>query len=278
MSTPPPPQGPYGPPNPYGGQQPPQGPYASGPYPQQPPPQQPYGTPYPQQQPYGWGAPPTAPPPRRRRTGLVLGIVGGVVALVVAVVVGLALVGEKVTGGSFPKAEYTLALPQTLVDGRYELAKDLSDTEGQKVEKEAEGAWDAKDMRAVVGQYSLGGDQTKGTLVVSGMYGRFNHTELTRKNMMRGAAEGAGAKVAVPAQDFHPEGAQGITVSCEVLTQTQLGTRVTVPVCGWADGNTGASVAEVTTAGMSQDPSEVDLDKAAATTAQIRKEMRKPIG
>ena len=278
MSTPPPPQGPYGPPNPYGGQQPPQGPYASGPYPQQPQPQPPYGTPYPQQQPYGWGAPPMAPPPRKRRTGLVLGIVGGVVALIVAIVVGLAMVGAKVTGGSFPEAKYALSLPRTLVDGRYELAKDLSDTEGQKVESEAEGAWDAKDVRAVVGQYSLGGDQTRGTLVVSGMYGRFNHTELTRKNMMRGAAEGAGAKVAVPAQDFHPEGSDGITVSCEVLTQTQLGTRVTVPVCGWADGNTGASVAEVTTATMSQDPSEVDLDKAAATTARIRTEMRKPIG
>lgn len=279
MSTP---QGPYGPQNPYGQQfpQPPQSPYAPGPYGQQQPygqppvpqPQQPpYGNPYPQQQPYGWGAPPVAPPPKRSRTGLILGIAGGAVALIVAATGGL----SRVTGTDFPTAEYTLDLSKTLLNDRYELTQDLSVSKGQAIEAEANG--DTKDLKAAIGLYSLGGDQTKGTLVVSGMYGRFKNTDRLRTSMLEGAAKGDGVKVAVPAQDFHPDGADGVTITCEVLSKNQLGTEVTVPVCGWMDGNTGASVAEATTATMTQDPSEVDLDKAAATAAQVRSEMRKRI-
>ncbi|MET7450994.1 hypothetical protein ABZT03_03670 [Streptomyces sp. NPDC005574] len=287
---PPPPQAPHGgqpQPGPYG--PPPQGPHAAGPYgPPQGPPAAPYGqqpaapygapAPYPPQQYGGWGAPPAfPPPPRKRRVGLVLGIVGGVVGVIVAVVVALVLVGSAASGG-FPEAHFTLSLPRTLVEGRYELTQDLSDSEGQKIKDEADGAWDAKVTGSVVGQYSPGGDATKGTLVVSGMYGRFKNTDETRDNMMKGAAQGAAAKVAVQPKDFRPSGSGGVTITCEVLTRSQAGTALTVPVCGWADDNTGASVAEVTVATMSQDPSEVDLEAAAETTAKIRSDMRKPIG
>ncbi|MDT0474691.1 hypothetical protein RM863_21450 [Streptomyces sp. DSM 41014] len=282
-----PPQPPYGQPpqqNPYGQQPPPPGPgpYAQqppqqGPYPP-PPGQQPYGAgPYPQQQPpYGWGAP-MAPPPKKRRTGLILGIVGGVVGLVVVGVVVLAMIGSKVVNSGFPEAEFVLALPKTLVDESYQLSEDLSRSEGQKIVDEADGSWDAKVDGAAVGRYSLGGDETKGTLVVSGMYGRFKNTDLARKNMMKGAAQGAGAKVAVPPKDFHPEGADGLTVTCEVLTQTQAGTELTLPICGWADENTGASIAEVTADTVVKDPADIDLAKAAATTLKVRSEIRKAI-
>lgn len=128
-----------------------------------------------------------APPPRKRR-GLVLGIVGGVVALIVVVVAALALAGSK--GGGFPEAKNKLVLSKTLLAGRYTLSQDLSGSEGQKIEDEADGSWDAKDTHAVVGQYALGGDQTKGTLVVSGMYGRFKRTDQARNSMMKGAQEG----------------------------------------------------------------------------------------
>ena len=282
MSTP---QGPYGSQNPYHQQfpQPPQGPYAPGPYGQQPtygqqqpygpppvPPQQPpYGNPYPQQQPYGWGMPPLAPPPKRNRAGLILGIVGGVVVLAVAATGGL----ERVTGTGYPAAEYTLDLPRTLLSDRYELAEDLSVSKGRALESEANA--DTKDLKAAIGLYGLGGDQTKGTLVVSGMYGRFKNTDRIRTSMLNGAAKGDGAQLAVSAQDFHLD---GTTITCEVLTKSQSGTELTVPVCAWADDNTAASVAEGTAATMSQDPSEADLDKAAATAAQIRSEMRKRIG
>ncbi|MFE3038371.1 hypothetical protein ACFXKY_42780 [Streptomyces canus] len=276
MSTPPPPQSPYGAPNPYGSQNP----YATGPY-GQPQPQPPYGTPYPQQQQaagYGWGAPPMAPPPPpKRRRGLVVGGIGGVVGLVVLIVVGYAVLQSAAKSTGYPAAEYTLSLPKTLLIGRYELAQDYSDSEGQKIMDAADGYSQAKVDGVVVGQYSLAGNTTEGSLVVSGMYGRFKDPGATRNNMMKGAGKAEGTKVALAPQDFRPDGSDGTTVTCEVLTKTQAGTDMTVPVCAWTDANTGASVAELRASTMAQDPSDVDLDKLAATTLQIRSEMRKPI-
>lgn len=265
MSTP---QGPYGPQHSYG-PPPAQGPYAGGPYGsygQQP--QQAYG---------GWGAPPMPPPPRKSRTGLVIGIVGGVVALVVAVVVGLAMVGSKVESG-LPDAEYQLTLPQTLLNGRYELTDDMSDTQGRKVEDEMNGAWDAKVTKARVAQYGLGGRTTEGVLVISGMYGRFQHLAALRGGMFKGLGESDGVTVAVPAKDFRPDGAD-TTITCEVVTQKQRGgtATLTYPACAWADGNTAAMVAEMTASGLHKDPADVDLEAAAKTTLQVRSEARKSI-
>ncbi|MET8245749.1 hypothetical protein ABZV31_15790 [Streptomyces sp. NPDC005202] len=213
------------------------------------------------------------PSPKKRRTGLILGIVGGGVGVLVAIVVLLALIGLKAESG-FPEAKMRLTLPKVLLDEKYELTEDLSDSEGQKIADEADGAWDAKVTAGVVGRYSLGGDETKGTLVVSGMYGRFKNTGEARDNMMKGAAEGDGATLGVAPKDFD----LGITITCEVLTQEQLGTKTTLPVCGWADPNTGASVAEVAAETMTQDPSDVDLEAAARNTLKIRSEMIKAIG
>lgn len=277
---PPPPPGPYGrqpPPPPYGQQAtPPQGPYARqppqspGPYGQQPPgPQGPYA-PY-AQQPYGWGAPPVVPPPKKRRVGLVLGIVGGVI---VSIVVVLALIGLLAESG-FPAAKFELTLPKTLLDGRYELAQDLSDSQGRRIKDEADGAWDAKVTDAVVGQYTLGGDQTKGVLVISGMYGRFQNTNEARDNMLKGAAEADGVTLAGGPKTFTQDGLP--TVSCEVLTQKKLGTTMTYPVCAWTDDNTGAMVAPMTEKTATQDPSDVQLSFYARLTLQVRSETVKPI-
>ncbi|WP_053754926.1 hypothetical protein [Streptomyces sp. MMG1533] len=274
MSTPPPPQSPYQPQppqNPYG-PQPPQGPYGA-PHPQQPYPQQPYGqqsapppygAPYPQQ-PNGW-VPPT---PKKTRAGLVLGIVGGVVAVIA---VGI---GVKINSG-YPASEYALTLPKTLLDDRYRLTEDLSDAEGQEVEDEMDGAWDAKVVDAKVGTYGLDGDETKGAFMVSGMYGRFKNPDDDRDSMLEGAAQAESATLAVSPKDFRPSGSD-ITVTCEVVTQQRLGTTMTYPVCAWADGNTAAVVAEVTPDAYTQDPSEVDLEAAAETALRIRSEIRKPI-
>jgi hypothetical protein len=117
----------------------------------------------------------------------------------------------------------------------------------------------------------------KGTLVISGMYGRFKNTGLARDNMMEGAAGGDGAKVAVKPKDFKPAGSD-VTVTCEVLVQTQLGTEITIPVCGWVDGNTGASIAEITADTVTKKPAQVDLAAAAEAAVKIRDEIRKPIG
>ncbi|MFI9249638.1 hypothetical protein [Streptomyces sp. NPDC053069] len=272
----PPPQYPNQPQPPYGQQ--PQPPYGR-------PPQAvpgPYGAPYPpQQQPYppqlhtqqpyaAWGMPPMAPPPKKRRVGLVLGIVGGVVT---AGVVGLVLIGA-LAGSGFPEAKNKLTLPRTLLDGRFQLARDLS--EGKKIEDEADGAWDAKDTRGVVGTYDLGGDATRGTLAVSGMYGRFRNSDEARRNMLKGASEAQGVTVAAPRRDFTQDGSP--TVSCEVLTQKRFGATLTYPLCAWNDGNTGAAVGWITAKTAQQDPSDVDLAFYAKVTLQIRSEAVEPIG
>jgi hypothetical protein len=213
------------------------------------------------------------PPPKKRRVGMILGIVGGALAVVVIGIVAVAMLGSEVDK-SFPKAEYKLTIPKTVLDGRYTLTQDLSDTQGKQIEDEADGAWDARDTKAAVGQYAATDPAKKNAgVVISGMYGRFKNTDLARKNMMKGAAKSDGAEVAVPAKDFEPAGSD-VTITCQVLTKQQA----TIPMCAWADGNTGATVAEITPEIALQDPSEVDLDAAAATAAKIRSEIRKPIG
>jgi hypothetical protein len=211
------------------------------------------------------------PPPKKRRIGLVLGIVGGVVTLGV---VGLVLLGLLVESG-LPEAKNRLTLPHKLLDDKYVLAEDLSATEGKKVEEEAEGAWNAKDIHSLVGRYSPGGDDTKGMLLVSGMYGRFMHKDDVRSHMLKGATEADGVTVAEPAKDVTPPGAD-TTISCEVLTQTKAGMTITYPVCAWADGNTAAVVGEL--ALPPGDSADVDLDTAARHTLKVRSEMLKPIG
>jgi hypothetical protein len=203
---------------------------------------------------------------------MVVGIVGGVVALAVA---GLLIIGWSVQQ-NFPEAEYKLELPQTMLNANYELAEDLSDTEGRKIEDEAEGAWDAKDVTAVVARYTLHGDENAGSMSVSGMYGRFQNTDEARDNMMEGAAQATGVTVAVEPQDFHPNGSD-VTITCQVLTTVQAGTEVTVPMCAWADDNTGATIADIETETLTQDPDDVDLEKAAETALRVRDELRQPI-
>ncbi|MEW1829334.1 hypothetical protein [Streptomyces sp. NPDC088196] len=213
------------------------------------------------------------PPPKKRRVGLVLGVVGGAVVAGVATIVALALIGQKVEGG-FPEADFALTLPKTLIDGRFELASDLSDTQGQTIEDEADGAWDARDTVGVVGTYALNGDASKGTLALSGMYGRFKNTDKARVSMLKGAGEATGVTVAVPRKDF-AEG--GVTISCEVLSQQKSGVTLTYPTCSWADGNTAAAVAWTTAKTLTQDPEDVDLALSARMTLQVRSETRKAI-
>uniref|UniRef100_UPI001C68A8E5 hypothetical protein n=1 Tax=Streptomyces sp. WELS2 TaxID=2749435 RepID=UPI001C68A8E5 len=256
--------GPYG--SPYPGQAPypqqrpypGQASYPQQPYPPQVHPSQPYpgGQPYPPGQPHpGWGVPPMAPPPGKRRVGLVLGIVGAVVTVVVA---GLVMLGMP-AGSGFPAAEHKLVLPHSLLDGEYTLAEDLSGTEGRKVEDEADGAWDVKDVHATVGRYGPPGDASRSMLLVSGMYGRFRNTPAIRRGLLKGAAETEGVRVERPARDVTPPGA-ATRVSCQVLTQESGSTTLTYGVCAWADGNTAAAVGKVDLS--VRDPGDVDLEEA----------------
>ncbi|MFD7781895.1 hypothetical protein ACFV4Q_02080 [Streptomyces nojiriensis] len=274
MSMPPPqqPPGPYGPPqppDPFGGQ-----PYAA--QPAHPAQQQPYpGQPYPPQ-PYpgqgAWGQPPTGTPPRKNRIGMVIGIVAGAVLLLGAI----GSVGARLSGSGFPEARYRLTVPKTLVDGKYELLHDRSATDGKEVLK---GTYDSKirDPKPAVGQYVSESPKESGALLVSGMYGQFKDAAGARKKMLRGAADSEDAFLAVPARDITPPGSD-VTLSCQVLTVRKGGADSSLPMCAWADENTGATVGIVSEETAQQKAWSVDLAKTAATTLKVRTEMRQPIG
>ncbi|WP_328950499.1 hypothetical protein OG778_24060 [Streptomyces sp. NBC_00184] len=292
MPPPQPPQGPYGAPQPpqgpYGAPQgpygPPQQPQQNHPYAQQPVPgqQQPYGYP---QAPQPWGAPalgapgwPGMPPPRRNRTGLIVGITLGGLVVAGCAAFGVARLVDEVdkaggipSAGEFPAAEYRLTVPKKLLDDEYTLLKDSSSTDG----KDIEGTYDPtiRDAKAVVTQYT---SENGGTLVISGMWGRIKGPEFTRDKILEGAVQNEGMTIAVPAREFTP-GGYGITVSCQVVRSKEGGVTSTLPMCAWGDDNTASFVAVITAETALQDPAEVDLDKAALDTAKVRAESRKPI-
>lgn len=286
MTTPPhPPQGPYGPPppqpNPYGP------PAAPGPVPHQP-----YG--YPQQQPappqqQGWGGwdrpgapgggpgaapwPPQGPqPPRRRRTGLIVGIVAGAVVVAGGIAFGAAQLLDKGTASAFPAAEYRIVLPQRVLDDEFILAQDLSRTEGKKIEEMYDPT--IRDGKAAVAHY---GSSEGGVLVISGMYGRFADPGPMSDKMMKGGADGEGATVVVPPAEFTPAG-YDVVVQCQVLQSDKDGVKATIPMCAWGDDNTAVSVGVIRPDIALRDPKKIDLEAAAAETAKVREEIRKPIG
>ncbi|MFD6277708.1 hypothetical protein ACFWFI_19370 [Streptomyces sp. NPDC060209] len=264
-----PPQGPYGPP---------QSPPPHGPYGQQPPPG-PY-PPQPQGAPGPWGQPgmqpgmPGWPPqqPRRRRTGLVVGLVLGASVLVVGIGFGAFQLVDKGADAVFPPATHELVVQKKVLDEEFTLGQDLSDTEGKEIEEAPDPS--VRDGKAAVAQYT---SDEGGVLVLSGMYGRLASPALTRDQIMKGAAEAEGAKVVVPAKAFEPDG-YGITVECQVVRWTDLGTTTNAPMCAWGDANTAAMVAVIRPGEVVKDAGSIDLVKAAEETAKVRAEIRKPIG
>ncbi|MGW7094364.1 hypothetical protein [Streptomyces sp. NPDC054874] len=291
MTTPPhPPQGPYGPPspqNPYG-----QNPYgappaAPGSAPQQPP----YG--YPQQPPAppqqgGWGQPgipgggggpgaaggwpPQGPPPRGKRTGLIVGIAVGAVVVAGAIVYGVTQLADKGTDLAYPKAEYKLLVQQKLLDGEFSLGQDLSETEGKEIEDTPDPS--IRDGEAVVAHYA---SDKGGALVLSGMYGRLASPGFMRGKIMEGAATADGAKLVVPAKKFTPEG-YDITIECQVVQSNEAGGVANIPMCAWGDDNTAAMIAVIRPESVLKDAKSIDLAAVAAETAKVREEARKPIG
>ncbi|THA73438.1 hypothetical protein E6R60_24445 [Streptomyces sp. A0642] len=282
MTTPPPPQGPYGAPQgPYGPPQhqpqPQHPPYAQQPAPGQPP----YGYP---QAPQPWGAPapgtpgfPGKPPPRRKRTGLIVGITVGAMVVAGALAFGISRLMDEAKGGGipsaggFPAAEYRLTVPKKLLDGEYTLLKDSSATDGRDIEQTYDPS--IRDAKAVVTQYT---SESGGTLVVSGMWGRIKGPAFTRDKILEGAVQNKGMTIAVPAREFTPAG-YDITVSCQVVRSTEGAVSSTLPMCAWGDANTASFVAVVTAETALQAPEKIDLEKAALDTAKVRAESRKPI-
>ncbi|MFD8963076.1 hypothetical protein ACFV0W_40635 [Streptomyces anulatus] len=254
-------------------------------------PQQPYG--YPQQPPPppqqgGWGQPgipggggpgagggwpPQGPqPPRRKRTGLIVGIAVGAVVVAGGIVFGVTQLADKGTDLAYPKAEYELLVQQKLLDGEFSLGQDLSETEGKEIEDTPDPS--IRDGEAVVAHYT---SAKGGALVLSGMYGRLASPDFMRGKIMEGAAEADGAKLVVPAKKFTPEG-YGITIECQVVQSNEGGGVANIPMCAWGDDNTAAMIAVIRPESVLKDAKSIDLAAVAAETAKVREEARKPIG
>ncbi|MGG2461264.1 hypothetical protein ACO0M4_15810 [Streptomyces sp. RGM 3693] len=248
--------GPYGQPGPYGA---PQAPYGGAP-------QAPYGYP-------GPGMPPPVPP--QRNTGKVWGIIGAVAG--VLVIGGIASVlafgggsgGGGGTGGtSGPK--YRITVPQTLAGGTFTLTKDISQQAGASV---------PRDGANEHGITSVGGQYTSGTmsLVMVGLYGTIDDPQTTVDHSIRGMKDDAGTQVAVPEKEFRPSGG-GAPVTCGVDVREEMGQKITLAFCVWADSRTSVNLARTDAADLAKDPRSVDLQAFADTAGKIRGEVTKPLG
>ncbi len=215
-----------------------------------------------------WGAPPP-PPPRKRPAALVAAVIGGALLLIVAILAAVVLSG-KVFDTSFPRAEATLTVPHTVLDGRYELRRNDSATTGRAMARTWRLSLDAEAVHGVVASYRLK-DADYDDVVVTGMYGRFRNTASLRARLLaeRGSTSST-VKVVAPPRDLTPASSP-VRVSCEYLSRSWTGGQaLTYPACAWADGNTVARVAYMTT-------SYVDLKDAAEQTLRVRSDMLRPI-
>ncbi|MFI7405650.1 hypothetical protein ACIBW9_35125 [Streptomyces sp. NPDC049541] len=218
-----------------------------------------------------WGAMPPAPP-HKSRVGLMAAIIGGVFLLIVVLLLTLVLAGKNLEN-SYPRAEFSLTVPRTLLDGRFKLAKDDSPTKGQALQRSWRHSWDAEAVHGVAAVYQPAGIE-RGDLVVTGMYGRFKNTQEIRSRILAdNGSNNSQVKVLTPPEDDSPAGSR-IKISCEAVTRTWTdGLTLTYPVCAWADGNTWARVADMTLLASTN----LDLKATAKSTLQIRSEMLKPI-
>ncbi|MGW0703785.1 hypothetical protein ACWD0A_31665 [Streptomyces sp. NPDC002867] len=285
MTMPPPqqPAGPYGSPptqpNPYGQPYPqshPQPHYGQPPAPPQPYPAYP-GAPGP------WGQPPSGPPPRKNRTGLVLGICFGSMAALLALVYfgnrgsDAADEAAREAANPFPAAEYRLTVPKTLLDGEYELIKDGSSEANADMEKSGYGPGpDARNIKAVRGSYNGTSATGNSGLVLIGMYGQFRNPAQPRDSLLDGLRKGDGMSEPKPAKTVTPPGSD-VDLECTVMLSKDEDGTATVPVCAWGDANTAAYVAFLTPADAAQDPDSVDLDAIAQQVVKVREEIRQPI-
>ncbi|MFK0297125.1 hypothetical protein ACIQU6_42575 [Streptomyces sp. NPDC090442] len=241
----------YQAPGPYGA---PQAPYSA-------PPQAPYGYP-------GAGMPPPVPP--KSNAGKVWAVVGAVAGVVVLGGIAAAVVlsgGGGGGGASGPK--YRVTVPQTLADGSYTLAKDISAQASSSV---------PHDGANEHGISSVGGQYTSGTksLVMVGMYGTIDNPRTTVEHAIGGMKSDSRTHVAVAEREFTPSGG-GAPLTCGVDVREELGQQVTLGFCVWVDASTSGNVAQTDASDLAKDPQAVDLQAFADTVGKIRNEVRKPL-
>jgi len=232
---------------------------------QQPhPPQYAYGQQFPGQPPPGpgWGP----PPPNQNNAGKVI-------AIIVGCLVVLSLVGYVVkqnarnggTGGSAP--EYELSMPKTLVDGKYKLAKDMSEASRAK----------NPDLRSgdqqYVGIYSAG--SAKEQILYSGLNSGNTGGDQSDDKILDGMEDDPQVDVAVPRREIDPGGSDE-PLNCEVITKSEGGEDLSVATCAWSDPGSVATVSDNSYKSLLTDPDEIDLEAFADQVNTIRDEVRSP--
>lgn len=215
--------------------------------------------------------PPPMPP--KRNAGKAWGIIGvaaGVLVIGTLAGAGVFRGGGSSSGGSDDGPKYRITVPQTLAGGEYKLVKDISQQAGSAVPHD--GA-NEHGIEAAGGQYSSG---TK-SLVTLGLYGVIDDPETTVDHTIRGMTGDGKTEVAVADKKFTPSGG-GDSLTCGVDVRTEMGQKVTLPFCVWADSSTSGNVAETDASELSKDPQSVDLQEFADRADRIREEVRKPLG
>jgi hypothetical protein len=219
---------------------------------------------------------PPQPVPRRKRTGLIAGIVAGSVVALAAVGYGLVqVVGPiKLPDGNWPEATHQLTAPGSVLEGSYALAEDASDIEGQLIRR---GINDhrVRDRGMTVASYLT--EDGESALQLNGLYGKIKEPDSVRVEVLTAVEEPSkGDTFYLPPTDFHPAG-QDVTVSCAVRDMAQT-KPVTQVACAWADPNTTAVALFTSTTLDRQKPEHVALDPYADLTAQLREDVRQPLG
>ncbi|MFR9755956.1 hypothetical protein [Streptomyces sp. TR06-5] len=307
-----PPPGPYGQPQgqpgPYGAPAPPPQGQPGQPgygYPQQPPQQPGYG--YPQQPPQqpGWGGQPPVPgqpqsygapgqpgmpygqqpgmpmPPQGggSSTGKTVAIIVGSLALVGAVIVAIVLS----TGGGSDIADdgpHKLETPQTVL-GEYRSSNQGTSQEMSQSEMDEAGIADGT---AVSENYntldptdpdtSPSDLQNMKALSLFGAYGEVDDPEGAVDSVFEDATETSNLKLVGNAEQQAPNDFNGY-MKCQMMEnsgQTAPGVPSTFPICAWGDNSTLAAVSLIDAS------STLTLEDAAQRTADLRNEVRVPVG
>ncbi|GAA0328980.1 hypothetical protein [Streptomyces blastmyceticus] len=289
-------------------QQPPASPYGQPPQPDpygQQPPAPPYGAPQqggwgqPQPGPYGQQPQPGTPgqypqpvPPQGGGKGKAIGITIGALVVVGAIVGGV-LFFKSGGGGSGGKvAPYTIVLPDSLLDGKYNKQQNVPDITPKLTEGDKAKALGITNGTEVAAAYKNAEQQG---LSVRGVYGEVADPQKAVDAVFAQMDEnskklgpGTNIETIAPVTEFHPSGFDGAVMKCRTVkvnvTMGSISSTAEGSTCVWGDSSaiglvthsvtktSGGITGGATTTATGNAMSAKDLSEA---TAKVRTEVRK---
>lgn len=261
----PPPEQPYGQPNPYG----------------QVPPQQP---PYGQQPGYGYPQPPAPQHGGGKRTGIII----GVVVVLVAVGAGVFLLARGDGGGSVADdgKKYKLTTP-AVVATDYKKSDTSADDDGfDDSDLGKLKALGMTDPQRVTAAYQKGNQLTGKMLEFSGVWGTVKDpekvldgmfSELSKQATKEGTdSDGNTTELVGSSQKVKPAGLDGAVMECQSVkyTEKSSGTSFTTPICMWADYSTVGYTLPIDLTTIVSGGNGLSINDAAELTAKVRTDTR----